>query len=64
LDFVLAQYIKEGVRELDSDKLNSLLKLKYYSVHDAEVELGKEAAMIRETFIGFQQYLYSQDQAA
>jgi type I restriction enzyme R subunit len=64
LDFVLEQYVKQGVRELDSDKLNSLLKLKYYSVHDAEVELGKEAAMIRETFIGFQQYLYSQDQAA
>ena len=64
LDFVLEQYVKQGVRELDSDKLKPLLELKYYSVHDAEIELGKEAAMIRETFIGFQQYLYSQDQAA
>jgi type I restriction enzyme R subunit len=63
LDFVLAQYIKEGVRELDSDKLKPLLELKYHAVHDAIAELGNVAS-IRETFIGFQQYLYSQDQAA
>lgn len=63
LDFVLAQYIKEGVRELDPDKLKPLLELKYHAVHDAIAELGN-VAMIRETFIGFQQYLYSQDQAA
>lgn len=63
LDFVLAQYIKEGVRELDPDKLKPLLELKYHAVHDAIAELGN-VAMIRETFISFQQYLYSQDQAA
>ena len=63
LDFVLAQYIKEGVRELDPDKLKPLLELKYHAVHDAIAELGNVAS-IRETFISFQQYLYSQDQAA
>jgi type I restriction enzyme R subunit len=63
LDFVLAQYIKEGVRELDSDKLKPLLELKYHAIQDAIAELGNVAS-IRETFIGFQQYLYSQDQAA
>ena len=63
LDFVLEQYVKQGVRELDSDKLKPLLELKYHAVHDAIAELGNVAS-IRETFIGFQQYLYSQDQAA
>jgi type I restriction enzyme R subunit len=63
LDFVLAQYIKEGVRELDSDKLKPLLELKYHAIQDAIAELGNVAS-IRETFISFQQYLYSQDQAA
>jgi type I restriction enzyme R subunit len=63
LDFVLAQYIKEGVRELDSDKLKPLLELKYHAIQDAIAELGNVAS-IRETFISFQQYLYSQDQVA
>ena len=63
LDFVLEQYVKEGVRELDSDKLKPLLELKYHAIQDAIAELGNVAS-IRETFIGFQQYLYSQDQAA
>jgi type I restriction enzyme R subunit len=63
LDFVLEQYVKQGVRELDSDKLKPLLELKYHAVHDAIAELGNVAS-IRETFISFQQYLYSQDQAA
>jgi len=63
LDFVLEQYVKQGVRELDSDKLKPLLELKYHAIQDAIAELGNVAS-IRETFIGFQQYLYSQDQAA
>ena len=63
LDFVLAQYIKEGVRELDPDKLKPLLELKYHAIQDAIAELGNVAS-IRETFLSFQQYLYSQDQAA
>jgi type I restriction enzyme, R subunit len=57
LDFVLAQYVKQGVEELDQDKLGSLLQLKYHSVPDAIDQLG-EAPLIRDTFVGFQQYLY------
>jgi type I restriction enzyme R subunit len=57
LDFVLAQYVKQGVDELDQDKLGSLLQLKYHSVPDAIDQLG-EAPLIRDTFVGFQQYLY------
>ena len=57
LDFVLAQYVKEGVNQLDQDKLGSLLELKYYSVPDAADQLGG-VPVIRDTFVEFQQYLY------
>ena len=63
LDFVLEQYIKAGVGELDRAKLPQLLELKYHTVRDAVEELGS-VANISEVFIGFQQYLYSQDIAA
>ncbi len=59
LDFVLAQYVKEGVGELDQAKLPGLLALKYHAVSDAVAELGS-VAKIRDVFIGFQQHLYAQ----
>lgn len=43
-DFVLSQYVKEGVGELDQEKLPSLLELKYNAISDV--------------FVGFQRYLY------
>ena len=57
VDFVLAQYISQGVGELDQEKLSDLLQLKYRSVPDAIDQLGDVPA-IRDTFVGFQQYLY------
>ena len=57
LDFVLAQYVKEGVGELDQAKLPDLLELKYRGVEDAARELGG-ALRIREAFVGFQRHLY------
>jgi type I restriction enzyme, R subunit len=59
LDFVLAQYVKEGVGELDQEKLASLLQLKYQSVADATDQLGG-VPVIKDTFIGFQRYLYEE----
>jgi type I restriction enzyme R subunit len=58
LDFVLTQYINEGVGELQPEKLPSLLELKYHGIHDATEELG-EVAAIRELFVGFQQHLFA-----
>ena len=58
LNFVLEQYVKEGVDELDIDKLSPLLLLKYNAITDAKKELGA-IGFIRETFIGFQEHLYS-----
>ena len=63
LDFVLDQYIKEGVSELDQSKLPQLLELKYHAVRDAVLELGN-IPTIKQVFIEFQQYLYSQNKAA
>jgi type I restriction enzyme R subunit len=63
LDFVLEQYIKVGVEELDRGKLPQLLELKYHDIRDAIEELGS-VAKIGKVFIGFQQYLYLLDKAA
>ena len=57
LEFVLDQYIRQGVGELDDQKLPQLIDLKYQAVADAVAELGQVRA-IRELFIGFQRYLY------
>lgn len=57
LDFVLAQYVQEGVGELDQDKLPHLLELKYKSVSDAAGLLGG-VTQIRDAFVGFQKLLY------
>jgi type I restriction enzyme R subunit len=58
LDFVLAQYVTQGVDELDSDKLTPLLRLKYNNaISDAVADLGG-TMQIRDMFAGFQKYLY------
>ena len=57
LEFVLCQYVKEGVEELDQEKLTGFLQLKYGGVGDAAAEFGS-ISEIRDLFIGFQQYLY------
>jgi type I restriction enzyme, R subunit len=63
LDFVLAQYIKEGVGDLDQAKLPHLLTLKYHAVNDAIAKLGNFTE-IRAVFIGFQEHLYVPPKAA
>ncbi len=62
LDFVLSQYVQEGVGELDQEKLPHLLELKYRAVADAAEQLGGVAA-IRDAFIGFQKHLYQEGSA-
>jgi type I restriction enzyme, R subunit len=63
LDFVLAHYVSEGVRELDMEKLTPLLRLKYQgSITDAIADLGKPED-IGNIFVGFQKYLYQTNTA-
>lgn len=58
LEFVLAHYVSEGVRELDQDKLTPLLRLRYHNaIADAVADLGKPE-QISKVFAGFQKYLY------
>jgi len=64
LNFVLAHYVREGVRELDPEKLTPLLNLRYHnSLADAVVDLGRPDE-IGKVFRGFQKYLYQQSVAA
>ena len=58
IDFVLSKYVEEGVSELAQSKMKTLVELKYNTVSDAAAEFGSPL-LIRDTFIGFQQYLYS-----
>jgi type I restriction enzyme R subunit len=59
LDFVLSHYVNVGVEELDQEKLNPLLRLKYHdSIADAVSDLGKPDE-IGKVFAGFQKYLYA-----
>ena len=54
-----AQYVKQGVDELDAEKLAPLLKLKYNNaIADALAELGKPD-QVRRVFVGFQRLLYA-----
>ena len=58
LDFVLSQYVTQGVDELDAEKLTPLLRLKYNNaISDAVADLGG-TTQIRNMFVGFQHYLY------
>ena len=58
LEFVLAQYVKVGVQELDQQKLSPLLKLRYdNAIADAVADLGRPEE-IGQVFSGFQKYLY------
>ncbi len=57
LNFVLNKYVGSGVYELDEEKLSTLLILKYNAIDDAKQVLG-DIDLIRNTFTGFQTYLY------
>jgi len=62
IEFVLKQYIKTGVGELDQEKLPILLTNKYQSLEDAKEILG-DVKNISSLFIEFQKYLYEQKAA-
>ena len=57
LKFVLSQYVKSGVEELDDKKLPTLLELKYHTLADGIEKLG-DVPSIRNAFIGVQENLY------
>lgn len=62
LEFVLGQYVDEGVSELDQEKLPVLLELKYRALEDAAHQLGG-LAKIRNAFVGFQRKLFAREES-
>jgi type I restriction enzyme R subunit len=60
VEFVLGQYVAQGVDELDLEKLPALLRLKYQgAIADAIADLGSPDD-IRRLFAEFQRFLYQE----
>jgi type I restriction enzyme R subunit len=57
LDFVLGQYVTQGVSELDGDKLPRLLELKYASASEGAAMLGGVKG-VRQAFLDVQRGLF------
>ena len=57
IDFVLRNYVQDGVDELDVANLSATLTSKYGSVYEAQKTLGT-VDEIKRVFVDFQQYLY------
>ncbi|MFN5969532.1 MAG: type I restriction-modification enzyme R subunit C-terminal domain-containing protein [Microcystis sp.] len=62
LDFILAQYIRSGVGELDREKLPKLIEIKYHTINEAISQLG-DIQEISGLFMSFQAYLYRSEVA-
>ena len=59
IDFVLANYIKQGIDELDDSRLGHMISLKYNTIYEAREKLG-DLGEVRDIFIEFQKYLYQE----
>jgi type I restriction enzyme R subunit len=62
VNFVLGNYIKAGVDELDIDKLSPALVSKFGGIYEAQRELGN-VDDIKRLFVDFQRHLYIQKTA-
>jgi len=62
VNFVLGNYIKAGVDELDIDKLSPALVSKFGGIYEAQQELGN-VDDIKRLFVDFQKHLYIQKTA-
>jgi type I restriction enzyme R subunit len=57
IEFVLRNYIQDGVDELDVAKLGSALVSKYGSLYEGQRILG-DVDQIKKVFVDFQRHLY------
>lgn len=57
LDYVLASYVKGGIRELDTARLSHFVRSRYGSMNDAKQRLGSTAD-IRAAFLSIQRHLF------
>ena len=56
--YVMRNYVSEGIDELDLRKLSQIITAKYGSIHAAQETLGT-VDQIKNIFVDFQQYLYT-----
>lgn len=59
VNFVLDMYVKHGFKELGTDKLSTLLEMKYHSLTDAMMKLGLKPDEMRTFYLGMQEDLYN-----
>ena len=59
VDYIMQLYVRNGFKELDSEKLPTLIKMKYDSPYDAVRELKMQPEQIRDFFLSMQQKLYN-----
>ena len=59
IDYVMDLYVRNGFKELGSDKLPTLIQMKYHSPIDAVRELKMQPEDIRKFYLGMQRDLYN-----
>ena len=59
LNYIMELYVRNGFKELGSDKLPTLINMKYHTPIDAVRQLGMQPAQIRDFYLGMQQQLYN-----
>ena len=58
VNYIMGLYVRNGFKELGSDKLPTLINMKYHSPMDAVKMLNMGPEQIREFFLNMQQLLY------
>ena len=59
IDFLVSQYIETGVSELEEDKLQTLLEIKYQDIfHGVKILGSGDPSKVRDLFLQFQKNLY------
>jgi type I restriction enzyme R subunit len=61
VDFIMQLYVRNGFKELDMDKLPTLIQMKYNTPLDAIRQLGMQASQVRQLYLDLQRNLYNGD---
>jgi len=58
LDFILEWYKKDGVKEMGSDKLSSLIKLSGMDMRELKEAFEMDGVNVRDGYFGLQREIY------
>ena len=59
VNYIMDLYVRNDFKELGSDKLPTLITMKYHTPVDAVRQLGMRPEQIRDFYLGLQQQLYN-----